>query len=295
VKGVKTMNLLSNSALLDHLASSYALGTLRGGARRRFETLARESVTIRTAAHIWQERLAAMTELQPASIPSPNVWKRIANEMDVSAAASAASARPAPLVQVDNSLHHQILSRLRRSVGLWRGTALATGLATVAAVGVGLSLSTQVKQKDLALVEASQAVRQSAMRVVALQAESRIDYVAVLADDKATASMLVTYDPRKNTLTVKRVGGYQTAFDRSLQLWALPGLPGDAKPGAAAAGPQSLGVLGDGDVIRLTANESSVKNIPALAISLEPKGGVPSETGPTGPVLFKGALIQTVL
>lgn len=282
------MNLLSNPALLDHLASSYALGTLRGGARRRFETLARESVTIRTSAHIWQERLAAMTELQPASVPSPNVWKRIANEVE----AVAVPVRPVPLVQVDNSLHHQILSRLRRSVGLWRGTALATGLATVAAVGVGLSLNTQVKQKDLALAEAGQAVRQSAMRVVALQAESRIDYVAVLADDKATASMLVTYDPRKNTLTVKRVGAYQTAFDRSLQLWALPG---QAKPGEVAGGPKSWGVLGDGDVIRLTANESSVKETPTLAISLEPKGGVPSETGPTGPVLFKGALIQTVL
>lgn len=283
------MNLLSNPALLDHLASSFALGTLRGGARRRFEALARESVTIRATAHIWQERLAAMTELQPASVPSPNVWKRIANEVEVSATASVALPRP---VLVDNSLHHQILSRLRRSVGLWRGTALATGLATVAAVGVSLSLNTQVKQTELALAEAGQAVRQSAMRVVALQAESRIDYVAVLADDKATASMLVTYDPRKNTLTVKRVGGYQTAFDRSLQLWALPG---QAKPGVAAGGPKSLGVLGDGDVIRLTASESSVKETPALAISLEPKGGVPSETGPTGPVLFKGALIQTVL
>ncbi len=283
------MNLLSNPALLDHLASSFALGTLRGGARRRFEALARESVTIRTTAHIWQERLAAMTELQPASVPSPNVWIRIANEVEVSATASVTSARS---VHVDNSLHHQILSRLRRSVGLWRGTALATGLATVAAVGVSLSLNTQVKQTELALAEAGQAVRQSAMRVVALQAESRIDYVAVLADDKATASMLVTYDPRKNTLTVKRVGGYQTAFDRSLQLWALPG---QAKPGVAAGGPKSLGVLGDGDVIRLTASESSVKETPALAISLEPKGGVPSETGPTGPVLFKGALIHTVL
>ena len=29
--------------------------------------------------------------------------------------------------------------------------------------------------------------------------------------------------------------------------------------------------------------------------SLEPKGGVPSEGGPTGPVLFKGALIQRML
>jgi anti-sigma-K factor RskA len=38
-----------------------------------------------------------------------------------------------------------------------------------------------------------------------------------------------------------------------------------------------------------------VKQVPTLAISLEPKGGVPSEGGPTGPVLFKGALIQRML
>jgi anti-sigma-K factor RskA len=38
-----------------------------------------------------------------------------------------------------------------------------------------------------------------------------------------------------------------------------------------------------------------VKQVPTLAISLEPKGGVPSAGGPTGPVLFKGALIQKVI
>jgi anti-sigma-K factor RskA len=38
-----------------------------------------------------------------------------------------------------------------------------------------------------------------------------------------------------------------------------------------------------------------VREVPALAISLEPKGGVPSAGGPTGPVLFKGALLQTTL
>jgi hypothetical protein len=33
--------------------------------------------------------------------------------------------------------------------------------------------------------------------------------VAVLQDDKASASMLVTFDPKRNTLTLKRVGDYQ--------------------------------------------------------------------------------------
>ncbi|MEP6722151.1 MAG: anti-sigma factor, partial [Variovorax sp.] len=73
--------------------------------------------------------------------------------------------------------------------------------------------------------------------------------------------------------------------DKSLQLWALP-------PGGA---PRSLGVLGDAAALKLTASEADVRAVPALAISLEPKGGVPSERGPTGPVLFHGPLIEKTL
>ena len=56
-----------------------------------------------------------------------------------------------------------------------------------------------------------------------------------------------------------------------------------------------MGVLGQDKLLTLTAAEQEVKQVPTLAISLEPKGGVPSEGGPTGPVLFKGALIQRML
>ena len=45
----------------------------------------------------------------------------------------------------------------------------------------------------------------------------------------------------------------------------------------------------------MTAAEAQVQQVPTLAISLEPKGGVPSERGPTGPVLFKGELIKRML
>ena len=117
---------------------------------------------------------------------------------------------------------------------------------------------------------------------VALQATPQIQYVAVLADDKADASMLVTFDPGKNSLVLQRVGDFHEAADKSLQLWALP----------PQGGPQSLGVLGRDKLVKLTAAAAEVQGVPALAISLEPKGGVPSQTGPTGPVLFKGALIR---
>jgi anti-sigma-K factor RskA len=60
-------------------------------------------------------------------------------------------------------------------------------------------------------------------------------------------------------------------------------------PGGA---PRSLGVLGNQPVIKLTAAEDQVKEVPTLAITLEPRGGGPGGK-PTGPILFKGALLQT--
>lgn len=73
--------------------------------------------------------------------------------------------------------------------------------------------------------------------------------------------------------------------DHQLQLWAL--MP--------AGGPKSLGVLGTQPVMQMPAAEGEVKQMPMLAVSLEPKGGVPGDKGPTGPVLFTGALLQTTI
>jgi anti-sigma-K factor RskA len=249
------MNLIAHPELLELLAASHALGTLRGGARRRFETLAREQAPVRAAALVWQSRLASMTELQTPVVPDAAVWTRIRNMIDAEQAQHAIERQrhAAPVAAPERG-------GWLRSLALWRGAAAAGALATVMAVGVGLNLRDQ------------------------LQNAPAIQYVAVLSDDKAAASMLVTFDPKKRQLVLQRVGGYNEGADKSLQLWALP-------PGGA---PRSLGVLENAPALRLTASESDVR-VPALAISLEPKGGVPSERGPTGPVLFKGALIEKTI
>jgi len=265
------MNLMQHPELLDRIASNYALGTLRGGARRRFEALAREQAPVRAAALIWQSRLASLNELQPQAAPPGAVWTRIDNLVQGDKAqASMLSARQAPAALAPVSESGWV--GWFRSLALWRGVSAAGALATVAAVVVGLGLRQELGT-EIARLQTQ------------LQATPQIEYVAVLSDDKAAASMLVTFDPKSKKLTLQRVGAYQEAGDRSLQLWALP----------PAGGPKSLGVLGSDKLLRLTAGESDVREVPTLAISLEPKGGVPSETGPTGPVLFKGALIQKML
>jgi anti-sigma-K factor RskA len=238
------MNPIQHPEFADRLAAAYALGSLRGGARRRFESLARQSPQLRALALLWQERMSALTELQPQDAPSANVWKRIAIALRNEEEARRAAAAP----------------RARRGAGFWRVAALAGGFAAVVAFTLAAYTGAQLSQ---------------------LSATPEIRYVAMLEEAQASPAMLVTFDAKHGTLTLKRLGDFREQPDRSLQLWALP-------PGAA---PQSLGVVEGGGVIRLSAAEGQLRQVPALAISLEPKGGAPLGSGPTGPVLFKGAFV----
>jgi len=238
------MDLMRHPDLADRLSAAHALGTLRGGARRRFEAIARQSPALRANAILWQERLAAMTELQPDEAPSPNVWKRIA----IALRNEAAVAQPRPPGRQ----------------AFWRRFALAGSFAAVFAFALAGYFGSQLAQ-----VSGAPDVR----------------YVGMLQDERSAPAMLVTFDARHGTLVLKRLGEFREQPDRSLQLWALP-------PGGA---PRSLGVMDRAQGLRLPAAESQVRSVPALAISLEPRGGVPSERGPTGPVLFKGALVEKTL
>jgi anti-sigma-K factor RskA len=238
------MNPMQHPELADRLAASYALGTLRGGARRRFEALARQSPPLRALALVWRERISAMTELQAQEAPSPNVWKRIAIALRNEEEARLRAAAPA----------------VRTSPGFWRAAALAGGFAALVAFTLAAYTGSQLTQ---------------------LSAAPEIRYVAMLEDERSAPAILVTFDPRHGTLTLKRLGDFREQPDRSLELWALP-------PGAA---PRSLGVVDGGQVVRLNAVEGQLREVPALAITLEPKGGVPRGSGPTGPVLFKGPFV----
>jgi anti-sigma-K factor RskA len=115
-----------------------------------------------------------------------------------------------------------------------------------------------------------------------LQHSQTKQVLAVLSDSQANAQLLVSMDTRNNALLVQRIGNFRTPSQRDLQLWALP--PGQA--------PVSLGVLAGQNMVRLPLQRERLADTSTLAVSLEPSGGVPSEGGPTGPVLFKGSLIR---
>ncbi len=273
------MNLIQHPDLLDRLAASHALGTLRGGARRRFEAMAREQAPVRAAALVWQARIGGLTELQDAQTPDPAVWKRIENLLHAQREQERLAAMKLNRPDAGRTVGEQPGGAWGRFWnGLWNGVPVWRGLSAAGALCTAMAVVLLVNTRDQWGAEVQSLQAQ-------LNAVPELNYVAVLTDDTTGVSMLVTFDARARTLTLQREGGYREAADKSLQLWALP----------EGQKPRSLGVLGQDKLMQLTAAESDVRAVPVLAISLEPKGGVPSAGGPTGPVLFKGRLIQKLL
>lgn len=114
------MNLAHNEQLREQLAAEYVLGTLKGGARRRFEKLAANDPILKRAVAEWQDRLCPLAEFNPAQQPSPQVWHALQTRLHL----PAAHAKPG------------FWSGWRDSLHFWRGlgvasTAMAAILLTV--------------------------------------------------------------------------------------------------------------------------------------------------------------------
>lgn len=139
------------------------------------------------------------------------------------------------------------------TVSLWRGLAL-TGFATAIALALVL-LSPPLERPQATLV-------------------------AVLAGQDAKPAFLASADRNGRLLTIKALAPLSPGADRSLQLWALP----------ATGNPRPLGLVPASGIVQIAlpvAAGTALQNIPALAVSLEPRGGSPTGL-PTGPVLYSG-------
>src|SRR5262245_1493382 len=66
-----------NPELRDRLAAEYALGTLRGAARRRFQRLMKDDPALRDLTLQWEMRLNDMAASVKPVAPRPQVWQAI--------------------------------------------------------------------------------------------------------------------------------------------------------------------------------------------------------------------------
>jgi anti-sigma-K factor RskA len=105
--------------LADRLAAEYVAGTLRGGARRRFESLLPAHALLREATRAWQDRLMPLTAALAPVQPSGQVWRHVSERIG-DGGSNAKEGRGA-----------------RHRLAFWRGL---TAVASVAAIGLAVLL-----------------------------------------------------------------------------------------------------------------------------------------------------------
>ena len=233
----------ARQTLADALGAQYVTGTLRGAARRRFETWLPGHPALRAAVADWQARLMPLTAVVRPEPPPGRIWPAIEQRL-WPAAIPANSAAPAPWWH---------------GLGFWR---TASGLATVAAVGLGVLLANPPPQAPPV--------------VVVLQGTE--------AGGPAVTSFVASVSADGRALVARPVIPVALAADRVLELWAVP----------PQGTPRSLGLVSAAGVTvirreRLPLALLDQRNTAALAVSVEPPGGSPTGV-PTGPVVFAGKL-----
>jgi anti-sigma-K factor RskA len=279
--------------LRDRLAAEYALGTLRGPARRRFEGLLAGDARLRDAAEDWELRVNLLGEAAPAVAPPARVWEGIAERIGPASAPARDS----------------LLNRLWDSLGFWRAASLLAGAAAAVAVYVALQPpdagQEQIAALDqrLARIEgATQGLAETRGELVALGdrltgIQSRLDatvpvlsHVAVLIDKYARPMMIADLDAADGRLVLRlKIKPPRDFTGKTLEVWLVP-------PDGT---PRSLGLLPSAEggttvALSLPHDVAEALATSELAVSLEPTGG--SATGaPTGPVLFSGAVLPVDL
>lgn len=178
------MNIQHNAELRDRLSAAYVLGTLRGGARRRFESLRKNSALIEQEVLAWQQRLTPLAEFSPAVTPPMRVWHAIDKQIT--------------LQQTKDDSYWSFWRGLRNDLSFWRGLGMLSTTAAVIMVAV------------LTFKQPEQAVAPAA------------SYVATLTDDKSQAVMVITGDTAHHQLIAKILTRQPLAADKSMELWAVP-------------------------------------------------------------------------
>ena len=235
------MNTRGNARLREMLAAEYALGTLRGGARRRFERWSRSDDDLRALALAWSERLAPLIDEIPAAAPRDRVWAAIEARLPGFAPRGAASTSG-------------VVGWWDR-VALWRGLAAAFAVAAVIAIGLA--------SRPVPIVESRMA-----------QVPTEPAAVAMLTDPKSGAPVaFVMASKGGDAIEVKVAADVQVPEGKVLQLWtARSDVEGMQSMGVLPADVRL--VTGRAQALDV----ATLSKVKAFGLSLEPAGGSPAPT-----------------
>jgi anti-sigma-K factor RskA len=170
---------------LDRLAREYVLGTLTGGARRRFERVLAASPAASLAVGAWQQRFSVLAASVPPMQPREAAWQQLERRLFP----------PAP--------------KASAGFGAWLANLLSARSLGGALAGVLLCLAVLRLQPGLVgLQPPSEALPQS--------------YVGLLSDGEGRPAVLASSLRHGRQLSVKLLQPVAVPAGRVAQLWALP-------------------------------------------------------------------------
>ena len=234
--------------LLEHLASSYVLGTLQGGARRRFEKLRADRVDVQTRVTLWEVRLGELALSIPPQKPSAKLWPAIA------ARTQEPKGQLAPL-----------------NPPAWLGWLMPAGFGFGGlAVGV-LAASALFFVAPTVFVSSEQIAMRSGERLPP-------SYVGLLTDALGNGKVLVSSLRQGKTMTVKIIGPISAPPLGNMVLWAHPSEGPPFAVGTVPTKGSAVSNLPD-------TSEKLFSKVSKLTITLETEA---APTSPHGPVIFSG-------
>ncbi|MFM2397889.1 MAG: hypothetical protein RL341_46 [Pseudomonadota bacterium] len=247
----------TDPALLDHLASAYVLGTLRGRARSRFERLMRDRADLRLLVGQWQNRVHKLAAPIAPVQPSQRVWRNIQQQIKQ-------PAKPASTAQAQQPA----------ASGLWswlKGGALIGGGFAAAMLMVLL--------QPLSFISVDR---------IAQQAEKLPQsYVGLLLDDTGAPAVLASSVRQGKTLTLKMLKPVAAPAGTQLVLWALPTEGAPFKVGVI---PPGIPVRASGTIELADSSEKLFAKVPKLMVTAEPANPVPA--APSTPPLLSGHCVK---
>lgn len=181
----------TDAKLLEHLASSYVLGTLQAGARRRFERLQKDRLDVRMLVAHWEMRLGQLARSIPPQAPSTRLWNAIAARTQP-AGKAVASPRP-----------------------FWAGWLKPAGFSLGGMAGGVILASVVFFTAPTLFISADQVAMRSGERLPS-------SYIGVLSDAQGNGKLLVSSLRHGKTVSLKVIDPIAVPAAGHLVLWAIP-------------------------------------------------------------------------
>ena len=257
------MNWHHHPELLDRLAAEYALGTLHGGARRRFEAVMARQAVVAQAVARWDMRLSPLAAELPPLPGGDALWRRIEGRVQPPQPAqpiqprSAAPASPASPAAAPAA-----------AVRRWWQNLLAPWPAGALAFGLMLGIATPTVFE--------------LMRVERDESQLPESYVGVLATAMGGQGLIVSSLRRGQTVDLKVIQPVPVPAGSVLFLWTIDAAgqarPVGPLPALPAGGFVSMALAQPAEAVFFTAVE--------LAVSVEAAGSQPVVA--SGPFVYRG-------